>query len=70
MTSEQIRRARTDLGMTQQEFAHEIGVSMTSVMNWESGRTRAQKIACRAITALIAARAQPPPDTAASATSR
>ncbi len=33
----EIRQLRTDLGLTQQSFAHELGVSFSAVRNWEYG---------------------------------
>lgn len=35
-----IRRAREERGMTREELAAELGVSVFSVMRWENGKTR------------------------------
>ena len=32
-----IKKIRTDLGLTQVEFAKRLGISMRTVQNWESG---------------------------------
>ena len=37
--AEALRKARKHLGMTQDEFARVLGVSQSTVQNWESGRT-------------------------------
>jgi transcriptional regulator with XRE-family HTH domain len=34
-----IRAARRDRGMTQDELAHQVGVSRSAVAQWETGRT-------------------------------
>jgi putative transcriptional regulator len=35
-----VRAARAMLGMTQKDFAHNFGVSLDTVRNWEQGRRR------------------------------
>ncbi len=40
MNSEDIRRLRARLGMTQEAFARELGVSVSTVQKWEGGRAR------------------------------
>lgn len=37
--SDDFRRGRLHLGLTQEQAAQRIGVSKTTVQNWESGRT-------------------------------
>ena len=32
-----IKKIRTDLGLTQVEFAKRLGISMRTVQNWDSG---------------------------------
>ncbi len=44
-TNERIRRLRTELNMTQESFAHEIGVTFATVNRWENGRTTPNKVA-------------------------
>ena len=40
-----IRHLREELNMTQENFAHEIGVTFATVNRWENGRTTPNKIA-------------------------
>jgi len=35
-----VKRLRTRLGITQEGFARELGVSVSTVQKWESGRAR------------------------------
>lgn len=44
-TNERIRRLRMELNMTQESFAHEIGVTFATVNRWENGRTTPNKVA-------------------------
>lgn len=37
--SERIRAARRDLGWTQQQVAHKVGITVRSVSGWERGKT-------------------------------
>ncbi len=37
---EDVRAIRTQLEMSQEEFAHMIGVSVATLQNWEQGRRR------------------------------
>lgn len=39
MTGQEIRHQRNILGITQKQFAKELGVSLISISNWENGRT-------------------------------
>jgi DNA-binding transcriptional regulator YiaG len=41
---EEIRRLRQNLRMTQEDFAHEIGVTFATVNRWENGRTEPKKV--------------------------
>jgi len=51
-TPERIRDLRQRLEMTQENFAHLIGVTFSSVNRWENGKARPNKIALRVISAL------------------
>ena len=42
---EKIRQLRQNLNMTQENFAHEIGVTFATVNRWENGRTTPNKVA-------------------------
>lgn len=37
-----VKRLRTHLGLTQEQFAHEVGVTFSTVNQWENGRRRPQ----------------------------
>jgi putative transcriptional regulator len=43
--SEFIRHLRQQLGMTQEEFAHSLGITVGTVNRWENGRFRPSKLA-------------------------
>jgi len=43
--SEFIRQLRQQLGMTQEEFAHALGITVGTVNRWENGRFRPSKLA-------------------------
>jgi putative transcriptional regulator len=42
---EQVRTLRRELKMTQEEFAHELGITVGTVNRWENGRFRPSKLA-------------------------
>lgn len=43
--SELVRTLRHELKMTQEEFAHELGITVGTVNRWENGRFRPSKLA-------------------------
>jgi putative transcriptional regulator len=43
--SELVRALRRQLKMTQEEFAHELGITVGTVNRWENGRFRPSKLA-------------------------
>ncbi len=43
--SEFVRTLRRELKMTQEEFAHELGITVGTVNRWENGRFRPSKLA-------------------------
>jgi DNA-binding transcriptional regulator YiaG len=47
-----IRELRVRLGMTQEEFAHAVAVTFSTVNRWENGHAKPSKLARRAIEAL------------------
>lgn len=47
-----IASARVNSGMTQPEFAKKIGVSLSTVINWEKGRTEPNASQLRTISEL------------------
>ena len=40
-----VRRLRSKLGMTQEELAHALGITVGTVNRWENGRFRPSKLA-------------------------
>jgi len=50
--SQSIRDLRARLGMTQEEFAHAIAVTVSTVNRWENGHANPSKLAWRAIQGL------------------
>lgn len=53
MNAKKIKEIRENLKMTQQEFAEKIGVALSSVANWESGRSNPSKLAVQSIKELL-----------------
>ena len=51
-----IRELRIRLGMTQEEFAHAVAVTFSTVNRWENGHAKPSKLARRAIESLAAVR--------------
>ena len=43
--SELVRAVRRELKMTQEELAHELGITVGTVNRWENGRFRPSKLA-------------------------
>lgn len=48
-----IRELRLRLGLTQEEFAHAIAVTVSTVNRWENGHATPSKLAWRAIQSLL-----------------
>ena len=47
-----VRRVRENLGITQEELAHLLGVTVSTVNRWENGHAEPSKLARRAIARL------------------
>jgi DNA-binding transcriptional regulator YiaG len=54
-----IRTLRQQLGMTQEEFAHEIAVTVSTVNRWENSHAEPSKLAWKAIRLLSSRRGLP-----------
>ena len=54
LSGSEIRELRKRLGLTQKEFAHELGVTFSTLSRWENGRVRPSKMARRLIDGLAA----------------
>ncbi len=50
--SKRIKSIRQQLGFSQEELAHKLGVSFTSVNRWENGQTKPSKLAKKQIDLL------------------
>ena len=51
-----VRTLRQQLGMTQEEFAHQIAVTVSTVNRWENSHAEPSKLAWKAIRDLAASR--------------
>lgn len=51
--AEQVKVIRMRLGLSQEEFAHKVSVSFTTVNRWENGKTKPSKLAQKQITLLV-----------------
>ena len=54
MTPDEIRQLRERLGMTMEEFARAVGVSLPSVSRWSRGITHPRGLQLKALQALTA----------------
>jgi len=61
MTGTEVRTLRRDLGMTQEDLAHELGVTVSTVNRWENGHTRPSRLAHAGLDRLASMRATPTP---------
>ncbi|NIW48134.1 MAG: helix-turn-helix domain-containing protein [candidate division Zixibacteria bacterium] len=50
--SEMIKKLRTQLGLTQEQFAARVGVTFSMANRWEAGRSRPSPLAWREIERL------------------
>ncbi len=55
ITAEDIRELRHSLGMSQEAFAQHLGVSVSSVRDWEQKRRRPRGLYARALEHQLAA---------------
>ena len=55
-TKNLIRSLRQQLGMTQEEFAHQIAVTVSTVNRWENSHAEPSKLAWKAIRDLARTR--------------
>jgi putative transcriptional regulator len=51
-TAKRIKELRYNLGMTQEQFAAELGVTTNSVHRWENGKSTPSSLALRAMESL------------------
>ena len=57
-TGTSIRELRRNLRMTQEEFAHTLGITVATVNRWENGHAKPSKLARRAIERLVQYRSE------------
>jgi len=50
--SEKVKKLRTQLGLTQEQFAARVGVTFSTVNRWEAGRSQPSPLAWREIERL------------------
>lgn len=60
-TGEFVRGLRRDLGLTQEEFAHELGITVGTVNRWENQRFRPSKLARATIVQFAQRHGHPAP---------
>ena len=53
MESIKVKKIRLALGLTQEEFAHQLGVTLSTVNRWENGRTTPSRLAKKQIEMLM-----------------
>ncbi len=54
MEPENIRTLRHNLGLTQEEFAHRLGITVATVNRWENGHNSPTRLARKALVDLAA----------------
>jgi len=52
MDGAEIRALRRQLGLTQEEFAHEVGVTFATVNRWENGKSKPSRLALRRLATM------------------
>jgi len=52
MTADEIKRLRESFGMTQEDFAHEIGVTFATVNRWENHKAVPSRLAVKMLEQL------------------
>jgi len=53
MKAEEIKKLRKRLKFTQTQLAEKLGVSKTTVLNWENETTKPSKLALRQLSRLV-----------------
>ena len=52
MDGADIKKLRKQLALTQEEFAHEIGVTFATVNRWENGKSKPSRLAIKILAVL------------------
>lgn len=53
MLGEQIKELRIKLGLTQEEFAHRLGVTLCTVNRWENNKSIPSRLAIRQLEKIM-----------------
>jgi len=53
MDGSEIKQVRQSMGQTQEEFAHQLGVTLSTVNRWENKKTAPSRLAVKQIKMLI-----------------
>lgn len=61
MNPDEIRQLREDRGLSQQDFATKLGVSVQTVHRWETGKSRPSRLALAKLRELAGAVGAPAP---------
>jgi DNA-binding transcriptional regulator YiaG len=61
MDGAEIKALRKHLDLTQEEFAHEVGVTFATVNRWENGKSKPSRLAVRALRQMQAEAGISPP---------
>ena len=56
MNAEQIKQLRLRLGLTQEQFAHLVGMAFATINKWERGKTKPSPLAEKALKRLYASK--------------
>lgn len=48
-----IKELRSELGLTQEQFASKVGVTFSTVNRWESGKSKPSPLACQRLHGLL-----------------
>jgi DNA-binding transcriptional regulator YiaG len=55
MQGQAIRMLRTGMGLTQEEFAHRLGVTLSTVNRWENNKSAPSRLALKQLNKLSTA---------------
>ncbi len=51
-----VRELRTRLGLTQEDFARALGITVSTVCRWEKGHSKPSKLACMSLNRMAGLR--------------
>lgn len=56
MNGTQIRELRVTMGLTQEEFAHRLGVTLCTVNRWENNKVAPSRLAIRQLQSIVSSK--------------